>query len=205
MGKLTKRQIAILVGKLLGDGCMEFNGLHSRLKIDQSEKQKDFVNWLYKEFNGVVTRNPYKIGYIDRRSNKTYFNYRFATKSIEYFDFWNRRFYRNGRKIIPKDITKILKSPLSLAVWYMDDGYRRKDCRGLYLCTSGYTYLEQTLLQKALFQNFSIETRIHYAAGNIRLYIPSAYYDRFINLVRKYILPYFSYKLPSGLARQMSR
>jgi hypothetical protein len=92
-------------------------------------------------------------------------------------------------------LTEILISPLSLAVWYMDDGYNRKDCKGLYLCTSSYKFSEQKLLQKALFRNFAIKTKIHHAAGNMRLYVSSAYYHRFINIVGKHTLPNFSYKL----------
>jgi hypothetical protein len=193
--KLSKRQEDILIGKILGDGCIESNGLHSRVKIDQSIKQKEYVFWLYKEFKLVATGNPYKIGYIDNRSKRTYYNFRFSTKSIKLFDYWKELFYRKGKKIIPKNIIKLLKSPLSLAVWYMDDGYHRKDCKGLYLCTSSYKLFEQKLLQKALFRNFAIKTKIHYAAGNMRLYISSAYYHRFIKIVGEYILPNFSYKL----------
>jgi hypothetical protein len=194
--KLTKRQEDILIGKILGDGCLELNSSHTRVKFDQSIKQKEYIFWLYKEFALVATGNPYNIGYFDKRSKKIYYNYRFSTRSIKLFDSWKTLFYQKGKKVIPRNIAKILKSPLSLAVWYMDDGYRRKDCRGLYLCTSSYKLPEQKLLQDALLRNFAIQTKIHYAAGNMRLYVSAAYYQRFFEIVGKYILPNFSYKLP---------
>ena len=40
---LSIRQQAILVGKILGDGCLEKNGNHVRLKIEQADCQKDYV------------------------------------------------------------------------------------------------------------------------------------------------------------------
>jgi len=44
---LTKSQNDILIGKILGDGCLERNGINVRLKIEQGDKQREYVNWLY--------------------------------------------------------------------------------------------------------------------------------------------------------------
>ena len=196
MKKLTKQQKDILIGKLLGDGFLEHNGKYSRLKIDHSFKQKDYVFWLYRKFDPFVAGKPYQIKYFDKRTNKFYYHWRFSTKSLLLFEKWRNRFYLNKRKIIPSDISKLLISPLSLAVWYMDDGYKRRDCKGLYLYTSAYTSKEQNLLQKVLLKNFGIETKIHYAAGQARIYIPAKYSFIFFNKIKKYIIPIFSYKLP---------
>ncbi|MBI2430471.1 MAG: hypothetical protein HYV39_00405 [Candidatus Levybacteria bacterium] len=84
---------------------------------------------------------------------------------------------------------------MSLAIWYMDDGFRRSDCKGLYLCTSAYTKEEQQVLQDALRKKFGIKTTLHYARNNIRIYIPSSQADMFCLVVRPYILPIFQYKL----------
>ncbi len=193
--KLTKQQRKILIGKLLGDGCLEHNGKYSRLKIDHFLKQKEYVHWLYKMFDPLTAGKPYRIEFFDKRSNKIYYHCRFATKSLPLFERWREIFYRNKKKIIPKDVINLLKSPLSLAVWYMDDGYRRKDCRGSYLCTSAYTPQEQKLLQQVLLKNFRLETKIHYAAGQARIYIPAKSSDTFCQQITKYIIPSFSYKL----------
>lgn len=193
--KLTKRQREILIGKMLGDGFLEMNGKHSRLKIDHTHKQKDYVFWLHNEFLPFTTAKPYKIGYLDERTNKTYLHWRFATKSLPIFNKWRKIFYLRKRKIIPDNIVNLLKSPLTLAVWYMDDGYRRKDCNALYLCTSGYNSDEQLMLQEALVKNFSIQTKVHHAAGNARLYIPARSAKAFCSTISKYIIPSFSYKL----------
>jgi hypothetical protein len=194
--KLTKQQKDILIGKLLGDGFLEHNGKYSRLKIDHSFKQKDYVFWLYRKFDPFVAGKPYQIKYFDKRVQKFYYHWRFSTKSLFLFEEWRKIFYREKRKIIPLNIDNLLISSLSLAVWYMDDGYKRRDCKGLYLCTSAYTSKEQNLLQKVLLKNFGIETKIHYAAGQARIYIPAKHSFIFFNKIKKYIIPIFSYKLP---------
>jgi hypothetical protein len=78
----------------------------------------------------------------------------------------------------------------------MDDGYRRSDCnKGLYLCTSSFTLDEQYLLMSCLLDNFKIDTRIHWASGNARLYIPAKSAEKFCEMVRPYTLESMSYKL----------
>lgn len=191
---LLDQQKAIIVGKVLGDGCLEKNGLHVRLKIEQADKQKDYVFWLYQEMQPFVGRSPLAVFHsgIDRQEIK---RWRFATLSLEIFDFYQALFYQNHKKIIPNQIISFLKDPLTLAIWYMDDGYLRTDHSGAYLCTSSFTIAEHQLLQTALKINFSIETNIHFARGYARLHIPSRSKLRFMEIIRPYVLPCLRYKL----------
>ena len=191
--KLTQRQQDILLGKILGDGFLEQNGKHVRLKIDHGAQQKEYVLWLYEELRSLALK-PYKISTRDKRNGQLYKHWRFATYSLSILDNWKKLFYINGKKIIPSSIINLL-SPLSLAVWYMDDGFRRSDCKGLYLCTSAYTIEEQSILQKSLSERFNIQTTLHFARSNVRMYIPSSQADKFCNIVRSFMLPTFKYKL----------
>lgn len=190
---LTQRQEEILLGKLLGDGFLEQNGVNVRLKIDHGAKQKDYVFWLYEEFKSVALQ-PYQLMFQDKRNGKMYKHWRFATHSSPVFNFWRQLFYQEGRKVINSQVIEKL-TPLSLAIWYMDDGFRRTDCRGLYLCTSGYSMEEQRLMQVCLEKKFNIQTSLHFAAKNVRIYISSSQVDKFCNIVKPFILPSFQYKL----------
>lgn len=190
---LTQRQEEILVGKLLGDGFLEQNGSNVRLKIDHGGNQKDYVFWLYEEFKSVALK-PYKLLFQDKRNGQTYIHWRFATYSLPILNSWKELFYIEKRKVINSQIIEQI-TPLSLAVWYMDDGFRRTDCRGLYLCTSGYSMEEQYLLQECLSRKFDIQTSLHFAAKNVRIYISSSQVNKFCNIVRSFILPSFKYKL----------
>jgi recombination protein RecA len=189
----TQRQEQILLGTLLGDGFLEQNGHNVRLKIDHGAKQKAYVFWLYKEFK-TIARMPYQLLFQDKRTSQIYEHWRFATYSLPLLNPWRQLFYHNKRKIISPKIFELL-SPLSLAVWYMDDGFRRTDCKGLYLCTSAYSMEEQYFLQECLEKKFNIQTKLHFAAKQVRIYVPSSQTNTFCSIVQPFILPSFTYKL----------
>ena len=137
---------------------------------------------------------PRQIVQVDKRSGKRYSRWHFSTKSLSIFDEFRILFYRNGRKIIPPLLDQII-SPLSLAIWYMDDGFRRRDSKGFYLCTSSFTTDEQMFLQEILRTRFGLVTKIHHQHKLERIFIPSASADRFNSLTQNFVLPVFRYKL----------
>lgn len=192
-GVLTQRQKEILVGTLLGDGHLEQNGKYVRLRIEHSYKHKEYIFWLAREFR-PFSLQPRAIFAKDKRNGKTYRKWHFSTRSLPIFSKFRDIFYKNRRKIIPLNISKML-SNLSLAIWYMDDGFRRRDSKGFYLCSSSFTSREQKVLQKMLLTKFGLKTNIHYQHKLERIFIPSAFSDRFNNLVKQFILPVFVYKL----------
>lgn len=84
--KLTKRQKEILIGMLLGDGCLEKNGRNVRLRIDHGTKQKDYLDWKYEELQNLATAKPrLVIGKIDIRTKKRYQRWHFSTFSLYCF------------------------------------------------------------------------------------------------------------------------
>jgi len=192
-GVLTQRQKEILIGTVLGDAYLEKNGRYTRVRIDHYDKHKTYIFWLAQEFLPFSLK-PRHIVETDKRNGKQYSRWHFSTKSLPIFDEFRELFYRNGKKIISPLLVKIL-SPLSLAIWYMDDGFRRQDSKGFYLCTSSFTEEEQKALQEILQARFSLTTRIHHQHELGRIFIPSAYADRFNEIIKPFILPEFQYKL----------
>lgn len=112
-GSLTEEQQSILIGVLLGDGAMR-KKTHALLEINHSYKQKEYVDWLYQKFIHYVDTEPKM-----RKSNGKRIAYRFTTKSLPILTTFYDSFFQERRKIIPDNLTL---SPLTLAVWYMDDG-----------------------------------------------------------------------------------
>jgi len=85
---------------------------------------------------------------------------------------------------------------LTLAVWYMDDGHRRKDCNALRLNTYAFTYEEVERLRDALWNRFAVRATLHKAVkAQWVLYIPSCEAVSFCNLIRHYVPPAMEYKL----------
>jgi hypothetical protein len=102
----------------------------------------------------------------------------------------------NGRKRVPPIIDMLLTSSLALAVWYMDDGHRRADCRALRLNTQGFLCEEVDLLIRTLHRNFGIAARRHRVKANQWvIYLPVQTAQRFCDLIRPHIPPEMGYKL----------
>ncbi len=193
---LTDLQRQVLIGTLLGDGHLERNGHHVRLKIDHSLKQKAYAWWKYQVLKNITPSPPKRIAIFDSRTQKVYKHYRFATFSSSELEDLYSQFYTDGTKKVPSRIRQLLTEPVSLAVWYMDDGARRTDCQALRIHTNSYALAEVQLLQNTLQDNFSIQTSLHRAGKNGHvLYIPSRAAQAFCNLIRPFTLSIFKDKL----------
>lgn len=192
---MTIRQRNIILGLLLGDGHLEKNGRYVRLRIDQRLDHKDYVYWLYGELANLVPSEPRIIKETDRRTEKTYTRLHFSTYSLKEFNNWWNNFYLNRKKIVPPNIENMLKANISLAIWFMDDGYKRNDCAAIRLNTDAFGYEEQQRLIQCLQKNFKIKSYLHKKGKWFNIYIPKGEAKRFCSLVRPYILPSFRHKL----------
>lgn len=193
---LSARELAIIIGTILGDAYVEQHENAARISVLHSLKQKELVSWKHKELERFVRMQPKQVEYFDSRYNKKYTQFRFQTRRYPVFKTLAQIFYRGRTKIVPKNIGNLLTDPISLAVWYMDDGGRRKDCHGMFLNTLSFSETEQKILQKCLMQNFGIKTRIHWITDGFRLYIPQSDALKFCQIIGPHILPSMAYKLP---------
>ena len=193
--QLTKLQRDIVIGTILGDGCIVLRYVNGILKIKQSERYKEYVLWLYGNLKDLCISLPKQ-----RKDNKQWY---FDTRSIQELTNFRYLFYPDGKKIIPKNISDLLTSPLSLAIWYMDDGtldYRPKDHFAFYLATHCFSVKDTYQLVKTLRENFGVESTVF---NNLirgkrysRIYIGTKGRERFLHLVKPYILNCFWHKLP---------
>jgi hypothetical protein len=193
--RITSRQDAIIIGSLLGDGCLEKNGRFTRLRLEHGHVQKSYLEWKYKELKGLMTGSVMKVHYYNKTRKLPYDSYRAYTFSDKAFDIYRNNFYVNNKKIIPANLALFLKHPLSLAIWFMDDGYKRNDCNALRLSTDSFTKDEQYILQSVLKNNFGIETSVHKKGKYWNIYIPERESKKFIALIKRYVIPELSYKI----------
>jgi hypothetical protein len=66
-----------------------------------------------------------------------YESYTFSTKSLPIFSEFSY-FYFQGKKIVPSNIYELL-TPISLAIWFMDDGNTSLKSGGLHISTESFT------------------------------------------------------------------
>lgn len=202
--KLSEIQKEVLVGTLLGDGCLETqnNGRTFRLKVEHSLQQKEYVDWKYKVFKDWVLTEPKVRKYSAYGLERN--NYRFSTVSTGSFRFFAQQFYENGRKVIPKLISKLL-TPIALAVWFMDDGsIKSRDHRALVIHSQSFNKIDLERVTKVLEDKYKIKSVLRKrqdGTGHV-IYLLSETIDKFIALIGKYVLPSMSYKLGTQLPKR---
>ncbi len=192
--KISLRQKKIIMGKLLGDGHLEtVNGRTIRLKIEHSLKQRDYVDWLYNELENLASSKP-KIKQ-QKVNGKIYNKYWFNSCYNVSLRFYYHQFYKDKKKVVPKLIHRWL-TPLTLAIWYMDDGsVKSKYHRAKIINTQSFDQDDLKRLQLALLRNFNIKTKLRKQREGWQIYILATEINTFNKVVRKYILPCFEYKL----------
>lgn len=193
--KLTKKQRSIIIGLMLGDGHLESsnNGQTYRLKVEHSIRQKDYINWLYRELGNIIYQGP-KIR-IKKLNGKSFLSIYFVTYSLGSLRFYAHQFYRNGKKVIPKLIKKLL-NPLSLAVWFMDDGSKKSSKHNAYIIhTTGFSKKDLLKASNVLQEKFKITANIHKQYDKFGLYIGSESAHKFKKLIINHIIPSMRYKL----------
>ena len=186
VGSLTEEQKSILIGTLLGDGTMR-KKKNAHLEINHSYTQKVLVDWIFSKFRTLVTTPPKW-----RKGNGNRQAYRFATQKLPSLTPFYNLFYRSGKKIIP---TNLRLDPLSLAVWFMDDGSKSRS--SVYLNTQQFTKNEQLKLINLLKDQFGIESTLNKDKIYYRIRIRTQSVKRFIELVKEFVLEEFKYKFPS--------
>jgi recombination protein RecA len=109
---LSETQREIVYGSLLGDGSFRRIGdYNTQLRIGHGQAQNEYLKWKASLFEGVI-------GYegINSRNGIS-----FDTIPMYELSRIVERDYQNGRKNPSDELIDSL-SPLSLAIWYMDDG-----------------------------------------------------------------------------------
>ena len=193
---MNLEQRAIIIGTLLGDSYLHFSDAGTTsLCVKQADRYKEYVFWMYKNLKHLFRGQP------KQRIDNGQWQIR-STYSTELNDL-HHLFYTDGVKIIPSNIKNLLASPLTLAVWFMDDGtldYRKNNHCDFHICTNCFSKKEAEKLVKVLYSNFGIIASVHYnlcrGKRSPRIYIGAKGRDRFINLISPYILDCFKYKLP---------
>ena len=193
---ITKRQKEIIIGTLLGDGYLQATGKkNARLKLEHSEKQKDYIFWKYEELKNLMQDKPKKLERYNPKWEKAYTYYRCQSHSMPLLGKFKRLFYdKAGRKRIPEKISMLLKSPLSLAVWYMDDGhyYLRDDVAYIYL--PRYSEEEIRRLTEALGKNFNLKPRVIKKKGYPVLYFPKEETQKLMAIIKPWVPEFMKYK-----------
>lgn len=182
---LTDRQTQILIGSLLGDAYIHPLG---KICFEQSSLQHEYLLWKYIEFKNLAYPKIAQVTRLDKRSQNQTFSCRFFLRQI--FRPWREIWYPDGHKSLPTDIEKWF-TPLSLAVWYMDDGHLEKGVVPLFACES-FTKEESDVIASIMLNKWQLKSYVNH---NHRIRLCRESTPHFIELVEPYIVPCMRYKI----------
>lgn len=192
---LTKQQHELIVGSLLGDGTMRVghDAVNANFKVEHGLAQKEYVEWKYDILKPLVFTEP-KISYRYKENGEKYQkSWWFRTIRHPFLTTIHRRFYKDGVKIVPKDIEKDL-NPLMLAVWVMDDGSYMKG--KLDISTYSFSLQEIILLLKCLKKVFDFNTKYYRDRDKgYRIYWNKKETEKIIHVIAPHIIPSMEYKI----------
>jgi len=207
---LTQRQREIIYGSMMGD-AKKF--APASVGFGHGPKQKSYLEWKYKELKSLATKQGIKeYSSYNKRSGNMSFSYRFYTYSNTELEGINKLFYSGEEKEVS---TKILSNltPLSIAVWFSDDGktdwYHRMIKKTDWnikpnhiFCTDSFSLKSCENIKKWFLNSYNIKCRIKThgfrkdgVTMKYRIIIEHESNDDFIKLIKPHILPLFYYKI----------
>lgn len=181
--ELTNIQKEYLDGALLGDGCLSLHKNSINSKFIYSSKSKQHVEFVFNPFMNFMTSEEIKhLKYFDKRTQKTYEQYRARTFANPCFQKEKERWYKEGKKIIPPDLKL---SPTTCLIWYLGDGslIHSKHHRGIHikLSTDCFT-LEEVKFLCQLLTSFEAHP-LKDTATTYRIYIPHHKIKEFLEYI----------------------
>ena len=186
---VTDRQFSIIVGSLLGDAYVSPLG---KIQFEHSEKAKEYVQWKFKEMDGIRYQN---IGRVKRiLNNKVFYSRR----------FWTRQFFRplrmmayqtDGKKYISRKWLSEL-TPLALAIWYMDDGHYEREKRRCIIATDGFSDDDREQLKSFLKMKFNLAVTLRKSG---KMAMTQSETEKFFEIIYPYRIGCMAYKFPNPL------
>ena len=159
------------------------------LEINHSIKAKEYVEWKYSILKNLC-KSPPKERKIDQKRVAI----RFFTREHPELTLLYQEFYKDGKKVVPKNFRL---DPVSLAVWFMDDGSKTKK-GDVYLNCQKFDWKSQRRLLHAL-RMIGIRARMNKDKKYYRIRIYKESIPKLIETIKPYLLSSMEYKI-AGLA-----
>lgn len=190
--------IQVAIGSILGDGFLHRLAIRrstSQIYVSQHNSKLPYLEWLHSELGKSIEMNPIK-------PKTGYLQHWFMSKPDQRLGYLKKKFYLGKKKIIPNNIKELLVTPLSLAVWYMDDGTldkRNKYHFNSMIASYCFSFEECEVLKQTLQENFQVNASVTKCKMREktypRIYIKSESMENFIKVIKPFIHPVFNYKI----------
>lgn len=183
---------------VLGDSYIQATGKkNSRIRLEHSVKQYNYLLWKGNLFPQYFIGNPTLLTRYNREFCKSYSYVRWQSIASPEINEIRKLFYTElGIKCIPVNLSKVLIDPLSIAIWYMDDGYYYKRDKMAYIYLPKFLDSDFKLLSEALYQNFDLVPKLKQKKKGFCYVFGTKETKKLVSIVKPYIIESMAYKLP---------
>jgi recombination protein RecA len=195
--KLSAFQWDVILGSLLGDGSLSpsRSGHGARFRIGHGQKQTEYADWKASLFaNLKVSRSTNDKGAVFH-----------DVQPLPELAELRRAVYLGGQKVLSWDYLKRL-TPLSIALWYQDDGSFQLRSKGLQdrtaggsgrseICVQAIEAGSRQRLRDLLADTWGIEAKLVERGGSSILQFPTAETAKLHALIAPFVHPSMAYKL----------
>jgi len=201
---LSQEQIEAAIGLILGDVHLHKhkNEINYRLKFEQGDKHKLYVDHLYELFKPWVLSEPRKVTRLNKNGNIVV-TWQFQTFSHDVFTELANIFIKNNKKYVPKGLIENQLTPRGLAYWFSDDGgkldytYQSKN-KGIVFNTQGFTEENVNQICLELSSKFNLNCSVKHNKNKPIITISSNSGEILIDLMDPYLIPSIKSKLPGN-------
>jgi recombination protein RecA len=198
--KLSEQQWQVLLGGLMGDGALSpsQSGHAARFRWGHGAKQAAYGDWKAEMFANVG---------VARSTNAKGAVFHDMTPLAELAELRRVVYLTGERKTLTSEYLKAL-TPLSLAVWYMDDGTFTLRSKGLQartagvsgrveICVEAFSGGSQERLVAYLRDELGLDVKLRRAGARkvAIIQFTTAASHQFLELVAPYVHPSMDYKL----------
>ncbi|HET9671787.1 MAG TPA: recombinase RecA [Actinomycetota bacterium] len=195
--RLSDFQWEVLLGGLMGDGALSRakNGHAARYRFGHGARQAEYADWKASLFSNIGS---------SRSTNAKGIVCHDLPPLVELAEL-RQAVYVDDRKVLSEDYLKGL-TPLSLAIWYMDDGTVALRAKGLQartregsgrseICIQAIEATSRDRLVRYLGDTWGIFPKLIERAGQAVLQFPKDETAKLHALVSPYVHPSMEYKL----------
>ena len=191
-----------IVSLVIGDGCLyKAKGKGIRLNIKHSPSQYDYLEWKKKFLESYKSVNSVKVYETVTKSanGKTFPQKTMALYQTRLLRPIHEQFYSQDKNKQIKNVIGCIDNPLSLAIWFMDDGgilrYRAKHKDGTHyfrkppmkLCTQSFSYEENETILKHFENQFGFKGRIYKDKKYFYLYFDKENTIKIWEIIKTYV------------------
>lgn len=190
--KLTTIQKDLILGSLLGDGCILAKV--QRFQLGQKYTRKEYVKWAYD------TLRPFSIKFYSDTPKGRFAHcpsWRMYTCAHSIFKTMRSEWYVGKQKVVPNTIG--LNENILLH-WYLHDGHNHQTRRSISFSTDCFRIQDVEFLIQILQRDLNIVASLSYnSKKQPRIYIGAYEYEKVIHLLKPLVAwECFAYKVDTS-------